>query len=67
VSEACDQVSELVGSIDDRELPRLANHLQLRVGQGGGEPAAVFEEKNASSSDQAISAHFVNWGRRLTA
>jgi hypothetical protein len=37
------EVSELVGSIDHRERRRLSNHLQLRVGQGGGQPAAVFE------------------------
>jgi hypothetical protein len=45
VSEVCDQISELVGSINHRQRPRLANHLQLGVGHGGGQPAAVFEGK----------------------
>ena len=36
--------------------PRLTNHLGLRVGQRGGQPAAVFEGEEPSSSDQAIAA-----------
>jgi len=65
VSEVCDQMSELVGSLEHRELPRLANHLQLRVAQGGGEPCGSSRILWSSEQARLPSEHNANIDSQL--